>query len=141
MLNLIEFVSERSVMNPKHAKKNPAARALGRLGGLANTPKQNKARALNAQKAGRPGRVCKKCAQPVLGGHVDRTLDDSCGQHGWRWERAGVSVAAPVGPERKALDAIAAAMTGVEWNADTCAAVAAILRGTGRPVSGLGGRA
>jgi hypothetical protein len=134
-MELVESVSERSDMKPKQAKKNPAARALGRLGGLANTAKQNRARARNAKKAGRPGRVCVKCAKPVLGGHVDRALDDSCGQHGWRWERAGVSVAAPVGPERKALDAIAAALTGVEWDADTCAAVAAILRGTGRVVS------
>lgn len=67
------------------APENPAV-ALGRLGGLANTEKQQKARALNAQKAGRPRRVCKHCGEPVVGGHVDRALDQKCGEHGWRWQ-------------------------------------------------------
>lgn len=34
--------------------KNPAAVSLGRLGGSANTPAQNKARAKNAKKGGWP---------------------------------------------------------------------------------------
>jgi hypothetical protein len=34
--------------------KNPAAVALGRLGGSANTKAQNAARAKNAKKGGRP---------------------------------------------------------------------------------------
>jgi hypothetical protein len=42
--------------------KNPAAVALGRLGGSANTPAQNKARAINAKKGGWPkGRPRKDC--------------------------------------------------------------------------------
>jgi hypothetical protein len=65
--------------------ENPAA-ALGRLGGLANTPKQRRARKQNAQKAGRPRRVCTHCGEPVIGGHQDRALDESCGAHGWRWQ-------------------------------------------------------
>lgn len=68
-------------------RKNPAAQALGRLGGAAGTPAQHAARKQNAQKAGRPGRVCTTCGHPVVGGHVDRRLDETCGAHGWRWQR------------------------------------------------------
>lgn len=68
-------------------KKNAAAQALGALGGAAGTAAQNAARKRNAQKAGRPRRICKRCKQPVVGGHLDRALDDSCGAHGWRWQR------------------------------------------------------
>ena len=67
--------------------KVAAARLLGRLGGTANTSKQNAARKRNAQRAGRPRRVCIHCDEPVVGGHVDRRLDTSCGAHGWRWQR------------------------------------------------------
>ena len=67
--------------------KNPAAVALGRLGGSRNTTKQNAARAKNAKKAGRPRRVCAKCGQPVRGFHVDRALDDTCGIHTWHWQK------------------------------------------------------
>jgi len=68
-------------------EKNKQAVALGRLGGLANTPAQRQARKKNAKFAGRPGRVCKHCGEPVKGGHVDTKLDKSCGEHGWRWKK------------------------------------------------------
>lgn len=68
-------------------KPNPAAQALGRLGGRAGTKAQNAARAENAKRAGRPRRVCTHCGDPVKGGHVDRKKDQTCGQHGWRWEK------------------------------------------------------
>lgn len=70
-------------------KKNAAAAALGRLGGSANTPAQNKARKQNAQHAGRPARVCVCCGERVRGGHVNPKLDKKCGEgHGWRWANA-----------------------------------------------------
>lgn len=70
-------------------KKNPAAVALGKRGGAAKTPKQNAARKQNAQLAGRPRRVCLHCGAPVVGGHVNRLLDQPsvCGPHGWRWQQ------------------------------------------------------
>jgi hypothetical protein len=66
-----------------------AAQALGRLGGQANTPAQNAARARNARLAGRPRRVCTTCLQPVVGGgvHKDRTLDEVCIGRDWRWQK------------------------------------------------------
>jgi len=67
--------------------KNPAAQALGALGGRANTEAQLAARRKNAQLAGRPRRVCRHCGEPVRGGHADAALDTSCGAHGWRWQR------------------------------------------------------
>ena len=69
------------------AKLNPAAVSLGRLGGQAGTPAQDAARARNAQHAGRPGRVCTKCGEPVVGGHQNRMLDLTCGAHGWKWRQ------------------------------------------------------
>jgi hypothetical protein len=69
----------------KKSAENPAA-ILGRMGGLANTAKQQKARAQNAKRAGRPRRVCTHCGAPVIGGHQDRALDVTCGAHGWRWQ-------------------------------------------------------
>jgi hypothetical protein len=119
----------------KPIPKNKAAQALGRLGGSANTKAQQRARKRNAKLAGRPGRVCSKCFQPVLGGHVDRRLDDSCGRHGWMWMRAGKRHPAPPNPEREALDAMAAAMSGRAWDADVCDTIAGILRGTGRTIA------
>jgi hypothetical protein len=71
----------------KTTKKNPAAQALGRLGGAAGTKAQNRARRENAQLAGRPRRVCRHCGEPVVGGHADRSLDETCGAHGWRWQK------------------------------------------------------
>jgi len=68
-------------------KKNSAAQALGRLGGSKNTAAQNAARAQNAQRAGRPRRVCTRCGEPVIGGHVDRELDGTCGPSAWRWQQ------------------------------------------------------
>jgi len=65
--------------------KNPAAQALGRLGGSAGTAAQRAAARRNGKKGGRPGRICTSCGKPVKGGHEDRRLDDSCGAHGWRW--------------------------------------------------------
>ena len=120
---------------------NPAAQALGRLGGSANTKAQRRQRQAAAKNAGRPGRVCVKCAQPVVGGHVDRALDESCGAHGWRWERAGVRHPAPVSVDRAALDEIAAMLDGT-----VDSAIARIVRRTGRtvrrvrPVAPKGGR-
>lgn len=67
-------------------KKNPAAVALGRIGGARNTVAQNEARLANAQFGGRPRRVCNVCGEPVLGGHATRALDDTCGPHGWHWQ-------------------------------------------------------
>ena len=67
--------------------KNAAAQALGRLGGAAGTSAQQRAREANSQLGGQPGRVCVFCGEPVIGGHDDRDLDESCGAHGWRWKR------------------------------------------------------
>jgi hypothetical protein len=71
----------------KAPKKNPAAQALGRLGGSANSPAQLAARRKNAKLAGRPRRVCVHCGEPVKGGHVDAKLDAKCGAHGWKWQK------------------------------------------------------
>lgn len=126
----------RSDMSKKSKTLTPAAaRRIGRLGGRARTPAQNAARAVNAQKAGRPRRVCKRCAQPVVGGHVDRELDDTCGEHGWRWEQAGKRHEGPLNP----LDAIAAAIrtstaATPEEDSDTMRQIIEILRSTGREV-------
>jgi hypothetical protein len=68
-------------------KKNPAAQALGRLGGAANTPAQVKARLQNAKLAGRPRRICTECGEPVYGGHKNRALDLRCHGHGWHWQK------------------------------------------------------
>lgn len=116
--------------------KNPAAQILGRLGGMANTPAQQRARQRNAQKAGRPGRVCVHCGQPVIGGHADRNLDASCGAHGWRWERAGVRHPAPLSDERRALDAIAKvlAVAAARGTDPSFEAIARAIRSTGRAV-------
>ncbi len=76
-----------------------AATALGRLGGSANTDAQNAARKQNAQRAGRPRRICTTCGEPVAGGgvHKNRALDTRCNGRDWTWqkqserpERAGV---------------------------------------------------
>ena len=115
--------------------KNKAAQALGRLGGSRNSKAQQRARKRNAQLAGRPGRVCATCLQPVLGGHVDRTLDETCGQHGWKWMRAGKKHPAPPNADRAALDQLAAEMSGHEWNADLCDRLATILRESGRQIA------
>jgi hypothetical protein len=77
---------------PKKSSTEPidpraAAAAIGRLGGLVNSVKQQKARKQNAKRAGRPRRVCLHCGEPVRGGHVDRARDSSCGAHGWRWQK------------------------------------------------------
>jgi len=68
---------------------NPAAQALGRLGGSANTPAQHRARKRNAQHAGRPRRVCTTCGEPVHGGgvHKDHALDTTCPGHRWKWQK------------------------------------------------------
>jgi len=75
----------RSTAAAPPAPKNRAAQTLGRLGGAAGTKAQNAARKQNAQRAGRPKRVCLHCGEPVVAGHVDRRLDVTCGAHGWRW--------------------------------------------------------
>jgi len=82
------MVKQKQKRKPgKVAAAIAAARTLGSLGGRAGTTKQNEARKINAQRAGRPRRVCAVCNEPVVGGHVDRRLDASCGAHGWRWQR------------------------------------------------------
>ena len=91
-------------------KKNRAAQSLGRRGGLANTPAQQRARKDNARRfAGRPRRVCQHCNEPVIGGHVDRGLDQSCGAHGWRWEkrrdRVQPATPATIDAQRDAINA------------------------------------
>jgi hypothetical protein len=84
---MMEGKLERSEMTKRTTQTTTAAMRLGRLGGKAGTSKQNAARKRNAQRAGRPRRVCITCNEPVVGGHVDRRLDASCGAHGWRWQR------------------------------------------------------
>jgi hypothetical protein len=117
-------------------KPNPAAQALGRLGGIANTPAQRRQRREAAKLAGRPRRVCRHCRQAVVGGHVDRALDASCGAHGWEWERAGVRHPAPKGRDAAALDRIAEALRAPEPppGSSLLALVAGLVRGTGRKV-------
>src|SRR5262249_30194749 len=83
--------------NPNPTTKNPAAVALGRLGGGANTTAQHRARQQNARRGGRPGRICVYCGEPVRGGHVDVKLDDRCGQHGWRWQQGHTDTIRPSG--------------------------------------------
>lgn len=119
----------------KSKRKNRMAQELGRRGGAANTPAQHAARQRNALRAGRPRRVCDTCGEAVVGGHADRRLDLQCGQHGWRWERAGVRVPAPANPDRTALDAIARRLSGQAWNADTLTAIADLVRLTGRIIA------
>jgi hypothetical protein len=69
------------------AVKNPAAQALGRLGGSKNTAAQIRARAANAKRAGRPRRVCADCGEPVYGGHKDRRQDSHCHGRTWHWQK------------------------------------------------------
>jgi hypothetical protein len=68
-------------------KKNPAAQALGALGGGKNTKAQVLARARNARLAGRPRRVCTECGKPVFGGHKNRMLDLHCHGRAWTWQK------------------------------------------------------
>ncbi len=89
----------------RHGQARPGASAFGRRGGLTNSPKQRQARAANARKGGRPPRVCVFCGEPVVGGHADRDLDDSCGAHGWRWKHKSD----PPEASREALEAELAA--------------------------------
>jgi len=70
-------------------KKNKAAAALGRLGGLADTKAQLTARKRNAKLGGRPGRVCVVCGEAVHGGHKDRRQDKRCHGQTWRWAKPG----------------------------------------------------
>ncbi len=86
--------SARDVYNPERSdfimtppKKNPAAVALGRRGGQAGTKAQNSARKDNAQSAGRPGRVCDDCGEPVRGWHKDSRLDIKCKGQSWHWQK------------------------------------------------------
>ena len=68
-------------------QRSEAAQILGRRGGKAGTDAQNEARKVNGQLGGRPGRVCSVCLEPVSGGHKDRRLDETCGAHGWQWQK------------------------------------------------------
>jgi hypothetical protein len=121
----------------KPTSLNRAAQALGRLGGRANTPAQRRQRQAAAKLAGRPRRVCLRCRQAVVGGHLDRALDESCGAHGWAWERAGVRHPAPKGRDRAALDRIAEALRAPEPppGSSLVSLIAGLVRGTGRKVS------
>jgi hypothetical protein len=132
-------------MTPRKAVKKPknkAAQALGRLGGSKNSLAQHAARQRNARLAGRPRRICVHCRQPVKGGHVDRTLDETCGRHGWRWDRAGREWPAPANRDRDALDLIAALVRDSEWirtrHADWAPqlveAIREAVQGTGRTI-------
>jgi hypothetical protein len=71
--------------HPGMTEKNPAAQALGRLGGTRNTEAQKKARLKNAKRAGRPARVCVHCGEPVWGGHKDKRLEQTCPGRAWTW--------------------------------------------------------
>jgi hypothetical protein len=76
--------------NRKRApKKNPAAQALGRLGGSANTTAQLAQRRAAAKFAGRPRRVCATCAEPALadGRHKDAALDARCHGRAVVWQK------------------------------------------------------
>ena len=105
------MISYRSDMTEKRPKdgfaprdksvKNPAAQALGRLGGSANTPAQVKARLRNAKFAGRPRRVCTECGQVVYGGHKNRAQDLHCHGRTWTWQTQTEKRAAKA-PKRKA---------------------------------------
>lgn len=125
-------------------RKNPAAVALGRRGGSANTPAQRAQRQAAAQFAGRPRRVCVDCGQPVVGGHQDRRLDETCGpvRHGWRWQQGsapangnGAGGVSAVGDGR-ALDALCGFLEAVgddgliPWHA-----VADYVRASGRTLA------
>jgi hypothetical protein len=59
-------------------RKNPAAVALGRRGGKANTPAQQAARAENGKKGGAPrkdGHTCERCRKRHLAEFVWLELD------------------------------------------------------------------
>ena len=86
----------------KPKKKNPAAQALGRLGGSANTPAQIEAKRRNARFGGRPGRVCTDCGQPVYGGHKNRKLDGHCHSRSWTWQSTSERNEKPKPEKRKA---------------------------------------
>jgi len=72
---------------PKPPKKNPAAQALGRLGGSRNTQAQKDARAANSKLAGRPGRICAHCGLAVYGGHKDAKQNKRCDGRTWEWQK------------------------------------------------------
>jgi hypothetical protein len=71
----------------KPKKKNPAAQALGRLGGSVNSPKQIAAKQASAKFAGRPRRICTECGKPVFGGHKVRSQDLYCHSRTWTWQK------------------------------------------------------
>jgi hypothetical protein len=73
----------------KQRAQSAAAAVIGRLGGLAGTKAQHRARQQNAKKAGRPGRVCVDCGEPVHGGHKDKRQDRRCQGQTWRWAKPG----------------------------------------------------
>lgn len=101
-------------MTRKTTTKMRAAQQLGRLGGSANTSKQNAARKKNAQMAGRPRRVCNHCGERVTGGHANKSLDVLCGAHGWHWQKAHEPGVTAINPY-EVLGQVARAFTeGVE---------------------------
>lgn len=100
----------------------------GRRGGSRNTPAQRAAARVNAQLGGRPKRVCTHCGEAVRGGHVDRALDVTCGQHGWRWQQGSDGAPTALGATA-ILDAIAAVVRRRGDPVDRLRAISALLRG------------
>lgn len=80
------MIPYRLAMTEKRPKKNPAAQALGRLGGAATSPKKTKAARANAKLGGRPRRVCTECNRPVHGGHKDAKDNARCSGRTWTWQ-------------------------------------------------------
>jgi hypothetical protein len=118
-------------MSETPTTKNAAAVALGRLGGGRNTAAQQQARRQNAQRGGRPKRVCLHCGEPVSGGHVDRALDDTCGQHGWRWQQGEDGAPTATGATAL-LDAIAKVVRQRDLPRTRLRLIAELLRSGGR---------
>jgi hypothetical protein len=99
----------------------------GRLGGARNTPAQRRAARQNAQLGGRPKRVCTHCGEAVRGGHVDRALDVTCGQHGWRWQQGDDGAPTALGATAM-LDAIAAIVRSRDFPRTRLRAISALLK-------------
>lgn len=123
----------------KNAKKRqaPSHAEISRRGGAARTTAQNDARRRNAQLAGRPKRVCIHCGEGVRGGHVDQSLDTTCGAHGWRWRKPH-ELASPSSPSAdQVLDALAFTIRASKATSPDSAILQTIIeavRATGRAV-------
>lgn len=107
-------------------RKAVTASEIGRRGGRANSAAQNAARKRNAQRAGRPRRVCVNCGERVFGGHVDRKLDVSCGRHAWRWQQKNEPPSPLVDVPQLLADVLLGAAVGPELEARLTAAIAVL---------------